>query len=38
MFPDEHPHAGGPDTDAACLEDVAGFEVEIVAEDARDPA
>lgn len=29
---DEHPHAGGPDTYAAYLEDAAGFEVELVAE------
>ncbi|HEY0002747.1 MAG TPA: VOC family protein [Actinoplanes sp.] len=28
MFPDRHPHAGGPDTYAAYLEDAAGFEVE----------
>ena len=33
MFADRHPHAGGPDTYAAYLEDTAGFEVELVAED-----
>ncbi len=31
MFADEHPHAGGPDCYAACLEDAAGFEIELVA-------
>jgi len=34
MFADKHPHAGGPDTYAAYLEDASGFEVELVAEDA----
>jgi catechol-2,3-dioxygenase len=34
MFADRHPHAGGPDTYAAYLEDAAGFEVELVAEGA----
>jgi catechol 2,3-dioxygenase-like lactoylglutathione lyase family enzyme len=31
LFPDRHPHAGGPDTYAAYLEDVDGFEAELVA-------
>ncbi|GLW27698.1 glyoxalase [Actinoplanes regularis] len=34
MLADRHPHAGGPDTYAAYLEDAAGFEVELVAEGA----
>jgi hypothetical protein len=34
MFADRHPHAGGPDTYAAYLEDASGFEVELVAEAA----
>ncbi len=33
MFADRHPHAGGPDSYAAYLEDAYGFEVELVAED-----
>jgi hypothetical protein len=33
MFADRHPYAGGPDSYAAYLEDDAGFEVELVAED-----
>ncbi|WP_063763666.1 TetR family transcriptional regulator [Actinoplanes subtropicus] len=33
MFADRHPHAGGPATYAAYLEDASGFEVEIVAQD-----
>jgi catechol-2,3-dioxygenase len=33
MFADLHPHAGGPDTYSAYLEDAAGFEVELVADD-----
>jgi len=33
MFADRHPHAGGPDTYAAYLEDADGFELEIVATD-----
>lgn len=33
MFPDRHPFAGGPDSYAAYLEDAAGFEVELVADD-----
>ncbi len=33
MFTDRHPYAGGPDHYAAYLEDAAGFEVELVAED-----
>ena len=32
LFPDRHPHAGGPDTYAAYLEDEDGFEAELVAE------
>ena len=32
LFADRHPHAGGPDTYAAYLEDAAGFEVELVAD------
>jgi hypothetical protein len=31
MFADRHPHAGGPDHYAAYLENVDGFEVELVA-------
>lgn len=31
MFTDRHPHAGGPDTYAAYLENDDGFEVELVA-------
>lgn len=31
MFPDRHPHAGGPDQYAAYLENADGFEVELVA-------
>jgi len=31
MFPDRHPHAGGPAHYAAYLEDEHGFEVELVA-------
>ncbi len=31
LFPDRHPHAGGPDTYAAYLADADGYEVEIVA-------
>ncbi|GIG39157.1 VOC family protein [Cellulomonas phragmiteti] len=33
LFPDRHPHAGGPDHYAAYLEDADGFEVELVASD-----
>jgi hypothetical protein len=33
LFPDRHPHAGGPQHYAAYLEDSAGFEVELVADD-----
>jgi catechol 2,3-dioxygenase-like lactoylglutathione lyase family enzyme len=29
MFPDRHPHAGGPDSYAAYLEDGWGYEVEL---------
>lgn len=31
MYPETHPHAGGPDHWAAYLEDADGFEVELVA-------
>jgi catechol 2,3-dioxygenase-like lactoylglutathione lyase family enzyme len=31
LFPERHPHAGGPDQYAAYLENADGFEVEIVA-------
>ncbi|MFJ2955808.1 VOC family protein [Streptomyces sp. NPDC087270] len=31
MFPDRHPHAGGPDQYAAYLENDDGFEAELVA-------
>lgn len=34
LFPDRHPHAGGPDHYAAYLEDGTGVEVELVAESA----
>ena len=30
LFADRHPHAGGPDTYAAYLEDADGYEVELV--------
>jgi catechol-2,3-dioxygenase len=33
MFADRHPHAGGPDSYAAYLQDASGFEVELVAQD-----
>ena len=33
LFADRHPHAGGPQHHAAFLEDAAGFEVELVADD-----
>jgi catechol 2,3-dioxygenase-like lactoylglutathione lyase family enzyme len=33
LFADRHPHAGGPQQYAAYLEDTAGFEVELVAND-----
>jgi catechol 2,3-dioxygenase-like lactoylglutathione lyase family enzyme len=32
LFPDRHPHAGGPDHYAAYLEDSRGYEVELVAD------
>jgi catechol 2,3-dioxygenase-like lactoylglutathione lyase family enzyme len=32
LFADRHPHAGGPDTHAAYLEDDDGYEVELVAD------
>ncbi|WBB74775.1 VOC family protein [Micromonospora sp. WMMD1128] len=31
LFPDRHPHAGGPDSYAAYLTDNQGYEVELVA-------
>ncbi|MGC5329903.1 VOC family protein [Micromonospora sp. DT62] len=31
LFPERHPHAGGPDTYAAYLTDNQGYEVELVA-------
>ncbi|MFD0782602.1 VOC family protein [Micromonospora azadirachtae] len=31
LFPDRHPHAGGPDTYAGYLTDNQGYEVELVA-------
>ena len=31
LFPDRHPHAGGPQTYAAYLSDTQGYEVELVA-------
>jgi catechol 2,3-dioxygenase-like lactoylglutathione lyase family enzyme len=34
LFSDRHPYAGGPAHYAAYLEDSAGFEVELVADDA----
>ncbi|ASY36518.1 glyoxalase [Streptomyces sp. CLI2509] len=33
LFPDRHPHAGGPDQYAAYLENRDGFEIELVAAD-----
>jgi hypothetical protein len=33
LFAERHPHAGGPDTYAAYLENACGFEVELVADD-----
>jgi catechol 2,3-dioxygenase-like lactoylglutathione lyase family enzyme len=33
LFADRHPHAGGPQQYAAYLENTAGFEVELVADD-----
>lgn len=35
LFPDRHPFAGGPEHYAAYLENADGFEVELVAADAR---
>ncbi|MGC4893139.1 VOC family protein [Micromonospora sp. DT31] len=32
LFPDRHPHAGGPDSYAAYLTDGQGYEVELVAD------
>ncbi|MFB8440635.1 VOC family protein [Streptomyces niveus] len=33
LFPDQHPHAGGPQQYAAYLESADGFEIELVASD-----
>lgn len=33
LFPDRHPHAGGPDHYAAYLTSTDGFEVELVADE-----
>jgi catechol 2,3-dioxygenase-like lactoylglutathione lyase family enzyme len=33
LFPDRHPHAGGPDHYAGYLENADGFEIELVATD-----
>jgi len=33
LFPDRHPHAGGPDHYAAYLSNTDGFEVELVADE-----
>jgi len=33
MFPDTHPHAGGPQHYAAYLSDTDGYEVELIADD-----
>jgi hypothetical protein len=33
LFPDRHPHAGGPDHYAAYLASTDGFEVEVVASE-----
>jgi hypothetical protein len=33
MFPDRHPHAGGPEHYAAYLSSTDGYEVELVADD-----
>lgn len=38
LFPERHPHAGGPDHYAAYLEDADGFEVELVASDTPEHA
>lgn len=32
LFSDQHPHAGGPDHDAAYMENSDGFEIELVAD------
>lgn len=37
LFPDRHPHAGGPDQYAAYLADPDGFEVELVAAEPPSP-
>jgi hypothetical protein len=37
LFPDRHPHAGGPDHYAAYLENTDGFEVELVASPTQEP-
>jgi catechol-2,3-dioxygenase len=35
MFPGKHPYAGGPQHCAAYLEDIDGFEVEVVVREPR---
>jgi hypothetical protein len=37
LFPERHPHAGGDDHYAAYLENVDGFEVELIASNAPNP-
>jgi catechol 2,3-dioxygenase-like lactoylglutathione lyase family enzyme len=37
LFPDKHPHAGGPDHYAAYLTNTDGFEVELVADENFQP-
>jgi catechol 2,3-dioxygenase-like lactoylglutathione lyase family enzyme len=37
LFPDRHPHAGGPDHYALFCEDPDGLKVELVAADGEDP-
>jgi len=37
LFPDTHPHAGGPDHYAAYLTNTDGFEVELVADENFQP-
>jgi hypothetical protein len=37
MFPERHPHAGGEQTYAAYLENIDGFEIELVAINPSEP-
>ena len=37
LFPDRHPHAGGPGHYAAYLANTDGYEVELVADDPENP-